>query len=227
MGKTRIIAIEGIDGCGKTVQFDLLKSRLESMGFTVATRSFPIYESFFGAQVGKYLSNKEGVSAIDVDNKSMALWFALDRWESFVDYKDDETDFLLINRYVLSNAVYQSIRAGDTDIADWVLELEYEHFRLPHPDVTVVLSVTTSSASENVDKKGFRDYVGGTAKDVYESSGNIQQRAMDMLDKGVKQVANVVQANSATAEESASASQQLSAQAELLQESVKGFRLRS
>ena len=49
----------------------------------------------------------------------------------------------------------------------------------------------------------------------------------DMLDKGVKQVANVVQANSATAEESASASQQLSAQAELLQESVKGFRLRS
>lgn len=180
MGKTRIIAIEGIDGCGKTVQFDLLKSRLESMGFTVATRSFPIYESFFGAQVGKYLSNKEGVSAIDVDNKSMALWFALDRWESFVDYKDGETDFLLINRYVLSNAVYQSIRAGDTDIADWVLELEYEHFRLPHPDVTVVLSVTTSSASENVDKKGFRDYVGGTAKDVYESSGNIQQRAMDM-----------------------------------------------
>ena len=37
----------------------------------------------------------------------------------------------------------------------------------------------------------------------------------------------MVQANSATAEESASASQKLSAQAELLQESVKGFRLRS
>lgn len=156
MGKTRIIAIEGIDGCGKTVQFDLLKSRLESMGFTVATRSFPIYESFFGAQVGKYLSNKEGVSAIDVDNKSMALWFALDRWESFVDYKDDETDFLLINRYVLSNAVYQSIRAGDTDIADWVLELEYEHFRLPHPTSrlccpsqrVVRLKTSTKRASE-------------------------------------------------------------------------------
>ena len=66
----------------------------------------------------------------------------------------------------------------------------------------------------------------GLVQEIAESSER-QQRAMDMLDKGVKQVANVVQANSATAEESASASQKLSAQAELLQESVKGCRLRS
>ena len=45
--KTKIITIEGIDGSGKTVQFDLLSSKLESMGYSVAKRAFPVYESFF------------------------------------------------------------------------------------------------------------------------------------------------------------------------------------
>ena len=86
------------------------------------------------------------------------------------------------------------------------------------------LANETAAALQTINQE--IDQVAGLVQDIAESSER-QQRAMDMLDKGVKQVANVVQANSATAEESASASQQLSAQAELLQESVKGFRLRS
>ena len=86
------------------------------------------------------------------------------------------------------------------------------------------LANETAAALQTINQE--IDQVAGLVQDIAESSER-QQRAMDMLDKGVKQVANVVQANSGTAEESASASQQLSAQAELLQESVKGFRLRS
>ena len=86
------------------------------------------------------------------------------------------------------------------------------------------LANETAAALQTINQE--IDQVAGLVQEIAESSER-QQRAMDMLDKGVKQVANVVQANSATAEESASASQQLSAQAELLQESVKGFRLRS
>ncbi|MDD7687731.1 MAG: thymidylate kinase, partial [Clostridiales bacterium] len=81
--KTKIITIEGIDGSGKTVQFDLLSSKLESMGYSVAKRAFPVYESFFGSQVGRLLSGADGIKATDVDQKSMALWFALDRFDSF------------------------------------------------------------------------------------------------------------------------------------------------
>ena len=33
------------------------------------------------------------------------------------------------------------------------------------------------AASENVVKKGFRDYVGASQKDVYESTDGIQERA--------------------------------------------------
>lgn len=52
-----------------------------------------------------------------------------------------------------------------------------------------------------------------------------QNTALQMLNQGVLQVSNVVQTNSATAEESASASVELSAQADLLQEAVSRFKV--
>lgn len=180
MKKTRIIAIEGIDGSGKGVQYRLLSDELRKLGYTVATRDFPAYDSFFGREIGKLLSGVEGTRADEVDGKSMALWFALDRFESFRDYVDGAADILILNRYVLSNAVYQSIRdidLGKPDIADWVFDLEYDHLGLPRPDVNLVFSIAPAEAEANVCKKGFRDYV-GTGRDVYESSHNIQARAM-------------------------------------------------
>lgn len=178
----KIITIEGIDGSGKTVQFELLKRNLEEMGKSVDTLGFPDYGSFFGSQVGRFLSGEEGVFATDVDQKSMALWFALDRWEAFKNRPEGDHDFLIINRYVLSNAVYQSIRDRDLDkpdIIDWVFELEYGHFGLPRPALNLFFDVATDRAGRNVDRKGFRDYV-GEGRDVYEASLGIQERARNM-----------------------------------------------
>ena len=181
--KTRIITIEGIDGSGKTVQFKRLCANLASLGYSVSTKEFPVYTAFFGSQVGKLLSGEDGVAATEVDQRSMALWYALDRWEDFRNWKDGESDFLIINRYILANAVYQSIRdrdLGKPDIMDWVFELEYEHFGLPRPDINIFFDVNTDRAGKNVDKKGFRDYVGGETRDVYEKSLGIQERARSM-----------------------------------------------
>ncbi|HPF54665.1 MAG TPA: hypothetical protein P5116_08575 [Eubacteriales bacterium] len=176
---TKIIAFEGIDGTGKSVQLELLNRRLLSLGKSVMTISFPCYQNYFGSFVGKYLSAEGGVAADSVDGKSMALWFALDRWEAFkgLDYTDK--DFLLINRYMLSNAVYQCIRDCDpldSDLLDFVFELEHGHFGLPLADLNLVLDVDPDDAAHNVDKKGFRDYV-GNARDVYEAKDAIQLRA--------------------------------------------------
>ena len=179
---TKIITIEGIDGSGKTVQFDLLKENLIKLGYSVDTLGFPDYDAFFGRQVGRFLSGEEGVFATEVDQKSMALWFALDRWEAFKNREEKNCDFLIINRYVLSNAVYQSIRDRDLDkpdIIDWVFELEYEHFGLPRPALNIFFDVATERAGHNVDSKGFRDYV-GSGRDVYERSLGIQERARNM-----------------------------------------------
>ena len=176
--KTKIIAIEGIDGSGKTVQIELLQKKLLERGYSVSIRSYPVYSSFFGSQVGLLLSGSGGIKATDVDQKSMAMWFALDRFDDFKSFVDGDADFLLINRYVLSNAVYQSIRDGDwdkPDIVDWVFELEYNKLGLPRPELNLFFDVDTDCAGHNVDKKGFRDYI-GSGRDVYESSLSSQQR---------------------------------------------------
>lgn len=179
MRHTKIIAFEGIDGSGKTVQMEKLHSSLSRRGLKANTLSFPMYDSFFGNKIGRYLSGADGVLASEVDNKSMALWFALDRFAALRDYKDGECDILLINRYVLSNAVYQSVRERDLssqDMLDFVLKLEHGELKIPAADAYIYLDVNTEEAEGNVLKKGHRDYI-GDSPDIYEAQAGIQQRA--------------------------------------------------
>lgn len=177
---TKIIAFEGIDGTGKTVQLQRLYERLTADGrLRVLTISFPMYDTFFGSEVGRLLSGSGGVRANEVDQRSMALWYALDRFEAFQTFDYSGADVLLINRYILSNAVYQSVRErdlGNPDLLDFVLELEYNHFRIPKADAHIVLDMNPENASENVGKKGFRGYV-GDQPDIYEALPDIQKRA--------------------------------------------------
>lgn len=74
------------------------------------------------------------------------------------------------------------------------------------------------SIQESIDR--ITGLVGGIA-----DASQKQSSALQMLNQGVLQVSNVVQNNSSTAEESAAASVQLSAQADLLQEAVRRFRI--
>jgi len=177
---TKIIAFEGIDGTGKTVQLQRLYERLTAGGrFRVQTLSFPMYDTFFGSECGRLLSGSGGVRANEVDQRSMALWYALDRFEAFRDYDYSNADVLLINRYLLSNAVYQSVRdrdLGNPDLLDFVIELEYNHFRIPRADAHIVLDMNPENAYENVGKKGYREYV-GDQPDIYEALPDIQKRA--------------------------------------------------
>jgi dTMP kinase len=173
----RVIAFEGIDGSGKTVQAERLAQFLRAAGKRVELLSFPVYESYFGRQIAAYLSGAEGVRADSVDAKSMALWFALDRFAALNNRMFD-ADILLINRYVLSNAVYQSIRERDhADMLDFVFDLEHEVFGIPRADAYIVFDVDEQNAGQNVMRKGFRAYVGGEGRDVYEEQESIQQRA--------------------------------------------------
>ena len=110
----------------------------------------------------------------------MALWFALDRFDAFRGFDTTPYDVILINRYVLSNAVYQSIRDRDgenADLLDFVYDLEFSRLGIPKPDRILLFDMDLESASENVSRKGFREYVGSSGKDIYESVPNIQLRA--------------------------------------------------
>src|SRR6266516_7919816 len=103
----RLIAIEGLDGAGKTTQVSLLAERLAPHEVV----SFPRYDTFFGRQIRMLLDGVGGISAQTVDPRSMALWYALDRAQWARDRKAGSDGVVLLNRYALSNAVYQSARS--------------------------------------------------------------------------------------------------------------------
>lgn len=169
-----LIAVEGLDGSGKTVQANRLCAYLQDAGKRVRAIDFPQYSSFFGGEIGKLLSGTQGTSALELDGKSMCLWYAMDRWKALQTAELEQYDYVIFNRYTLSNVVYQSARQYhglDLEFARWVFELEHIQLGLPVPDLYLYLDTQARLSEENVLKKAQRDYVEGL--DVYESSQNL------------------------------------------------------
>jgi len=194
---TKLIAFEGIDGSGKTVQINLLKSEIEKLGYSVIIKSFPAYDDFFGKEIGCFLSGKEETNAGNIDPKSMSLWYALDRWNEFQKFDYKKYDFVLLNRFTLSNAVYQGVRCKEKEkyeMIQWVYQLEHEYLGLPIPDLYLLLDINPIFASVNVQKKGNRSYVGSNM-DVYEKSENLILQARKQYLEMTKSIPNVAIVN--------------------------------
>ncbi len=179
--KTLTVAVEGIDGSGKSVQFKLLKSRLEEAGYSVGVLDFPCYDSFFGSEIGRFLSGDGDVSAKSIDVRSMSLWYAMDRVKAYENFDAGQYDIVLLNRSTMANAAYQgsrvqlrAIEGGNDpqkaleDYISWLFELEFHVLGIPKPDIFFVFDVPVSVSRANVAKKGRREYVGGEKADVYE-----------------------------------------------------------
>ncbi len=164
-----LVAVEGLDGAGKSTQVALLASALSAVDVV----SFPRYDTFFGRHIRALLDGTGDVSAQTVDPRSMALWYALDRAQWARDRKPVTDGVVLLNRYTLSNAVYQSARAGDPALFDWVLRLEFAELELPQPDATVVLDVPPEVSKNRVAHRGDAD------GDVYERSADLLARVRD------------------------------------------------
>jgi dTMP kinase len=165
-----LVAVEGLDGAGKTTQVALLVSAL-STSHPVQEVSFPRYETFFGQEIRGLLDGVHGVSAQTVDPRSMALWYALDRAQWAGTRTGAPDGVVLLNRYSLSNAVYQAARApDDPELFDWILRLEHRELGLPEPDVTVVLDVSPMVSKRRVADRGDQE------GDVYERSSPLLAR---------------------------------------------------
>jgi len=178
-----IIALEGIDGSGKSVQFARLRDTLQDAGYKVGVLDFPCYSSFFGGEIGRYLSGSGEVSALSVDVRSMSLWYAMDRRAAFDRLDTEGIDVLLLNRSTMANAAYQGsrvrLKAEDDGIDPeaameayirWLFRLEFEELAIPEPDMFFIFDIPVATSRKNVSKKGHRDYVGGEKSDVYEKN---------------------------------------------------------
>ena len=182
--KPLIVGFEGIDGSSKGTQSELMATALENMGYKVLVADFPSYSEFFGKEIGRLLSGKDIVDANSTEPKSMALWYALDRFEFFKTHNINEYDVVIMNRSTYSNVGFQTTRVHvdkQKEFIDWLFELEFEKLHIPKPDLVYYLSIDAETSSKNVAKKGHRDYVGDSA-DVYESSDSMMNDVINVYD---------------------------------------------
>jgi dTMP kinase len=172
--KGKLIVIEGTDGSGKTTQSKRLLHHFEEAGILTAYADFPQYGQKSAGMVENYLNGKYG-SSKEVDAKIASMFYAMDRYDASFGIKKSlkEGRIVLCNRYVSASMGHQAGKIKDKaerkEYIEWLEDLEYNFFKIPKPDLTILLYVPYQIAQKLVDNKGHREYIGGIKRDIHEA----------------------------------------------------------
>lgn len=147
----KFIAIEGIDGSGKSVQVKRLTERLSSLGVKCYETKEPT-DSPIGSLIHQMMTGR-----IIADDKVIASMFIADR----VDHLLNKTDGILemigkgitvvTDRYYFSSYAYHGI---DIDM-DWVIQGNELSANILRPTLTVFLDVPVKNAIERIKRERF------------------------------------------------------------------------
>ena len=192
MGK--LFAIEGTDGSGKQTQFTKLCERLKLDGIDFRTISFPNYDSPSSSLVKMYLSGEFGKNAKDVSAYIASTFYAADRYATFKtegleDYYNNG-GIILADRYTTANMVHQTGKIKDPverqKFLDWLLDFEFNLYRLPKPTRTFFLNMPTEYAIELM-KNRENKFTHEQTKDIHESDAyhlkDSYEAACSLVDK--------------------------------------------
>ena len=83
MAKGKLIALEGIDGSGKSAQYRRICEKLKRDGIEYNHIVFPRYDKDSSALIRMYLSGEFGERPSDVNAYTASTFFAVDRFASF------------------------------------------------------------------------------------------------------------------------------------------------
>jgi dTMP kinase len=178
----KFIAIEGLDGSGKSTQIGLLIDHLKEIGTETKFVHFPRHhEGVFGGLIARFLRGEFGDSR-QVHPQLVALLFAEDRKAFAATLREwlDQGFFVLVDRYVLSNIAFQCAKLDDPGekaaLRDWILAFEYEYNQIPRPDFSIFLDVPFSFTRRSLAEKRTgdeRSYLNGK-DDIHEKDTVLQ-----------------------------------------------------
>jgi len=173
----KLIVVAGIDGSGKATQAKILAEKLKAKGYEIELADFPQYGNKSAALVEEYLNGKFG-SAEEVGPYRASIFYACDRYAASFKIRKwlEEGKIIVSNRYVSANVGHQAGKIKDKEerkkFLKWLDELEFDIFGIPRPDILVFLHVPPEVSQRLVDRKGYRDYIGGEKRDLHE--GDLQ-----------------------------------------------------
>lgn len=180
--KKRLAVIEGLDGSGKSTQFEMCKKKLADNGVDIKAISFPDYEQPSSVLVRMYLDGKLSSSADDVNGYAAASFYAVDRYASFKQFWEKEYlsgHFILAARYVTSNLIYQMSKLDRSkwgSFADWLYDYEYDKLGLPRPDRVVFLDMPLEVSQKLLSDRYHGDV---SKKDLHEANLEYMKRCRD------------------------------------------------
>ena len=187
VGGKMFIAIEGLDGSGKYTQASILAEELMRVKGKekVITLSYPKYGSPCCIAVEKFLRGDFGLNAEEIDPYTVSTFYAIDR---YADYKEnwgkkyDSSMYIVADRYVQSNMIYQLAKLHKEDWDDyikWLEDLEYNHNGLPKPDLTIFLDVPIEVSQKLMTEryKGVEN-----AKDINEKNLDYLMKCKHVVD---------------------------------------------
>ena len=170
----KFIVIDGIDGSGKTTQFNILKEKLIKKGYDVEIIDFPQYNTKSAGLVEEYLNGKYG-EANDVNPYIASIFYATDRYDASFKIKKwlKQGKIVLSNRYVSSNMGHQGTKLKNPierkKFFDWLYKLEYKTFAIPKPDLTAILYVPAKISQKLTQKRQRQEWKNKT-KDIHENN---------------------------------------------------------
>ncbi len=169
MGK--LIVVEGIDGSGKSTQFNRLCEHLADDGIEFMRLVFPRYNEESSALVRMYLRGEFGTDPRAVNSYVASCFFAVDRAASYLkDWKPyyQAGGLILTDRYTTSNAIHQASKLSAEDrerFFQWLYDFEFNLMELPKPDGVIYLDITAEEAAANMK---VRQEQSGTSGDIHE-----------------------------------------------------------
>lgn len=174
--KGKLIVIDGVDGSGKGTQTQLLLTRMQTLGHKVHLFDFPQYGKKSAGAVEEYLNGHYG-TADEVGAYRASILFAVDRYDASHLMKKllDEGTHIICNRYVTANIGHQGAKIFNDDernkFIDWLIDLEFNLFAIPKPDINIILHVPPQTAQKLVDQKQARSYT-TLKRDIHEADIN-------------------------------------------------------
>ena len=166
-----LIVFEGIDGSGKSTQFELLCRRLEGEGRDFRRVRFPRYDQPSSALIRMYLGGGFGNDPDAVNAYAASSFFAVDRYASFMqDWRQyyEGGGLILTDRYTTSNAIHQGAKLVPEQrehFFAWLYEYEFRLMGLPEPDLVIFLDIDAKRAARRLER---RQEETGTAGDIHE-----------------------------------------------------------
>ena len=163
MSKNLFIALEGIDGSGKSTQVKLLAEKLEKAGHKVYLTCEPT-DGPVGVMIRSIFKH-----TMEADHRTIAALFAADRLEHILNKangllkKLEEGCTVISDRYYFSSYAYHSVHMP----MDWVIETNRLSAELLRPDLNVYIDISADTGMKRI-------AIGRDSVELYESLENLQ-----------------------------------------------------